>query len=139
MHIGIEIKKDIAHLAFVTGAKNDLSVIKEFKVDIGGESVQYFVDFRDSLSMLFKEEAIAKVSMVEGGNDSSKMRTILEYLVKEICFVNNITINTYSSPHLNELKKKYLKTTGSDTKNFLLIKGFHAYSENAFAVAWRFA
>lgn len=139
MHIGIEIKKDVAYIAFVSGDQQNISASKELKIVIGGESVQYYIDFRNSLSMLFKEESISKVSMVEGNNDSSKMRTILEYMVKEICYVNDIILNTYSSTHLKKLKEKFDKTMSSNLRTYATNVNLHAYSENAFVTAWRFA
>lgn len=140
MHIGIEVKKDNVHIVYVSGGKQTLSATKEFKLHIDGESVKSLVDFRKNLQMLFVEEKINQVSLVEGNSDSSKMRVRIEFLIAEICFHLDIPLNTFSSPHLKNLKDKTFESSmGQKFKCYYKRFGLHVYSENSFAVAWRFS
>jgi len=140
MHIGIEVKKDDVHIVYVSGNQQALLATKELKLHIDGESIKSLVDFRKNLQMLFVEDLVDKVSLVEGNSDSSKMRVRIEFLIAEICFLLNIPLATFSSSHLKKLKDKTFENSMAQKfKDYYGKFGLHVYSENAFVVAWRFS
>jgi hypothetical protein len=140
MHIGIEVKKNEVILIIVSGNRQNLSISKETKIKVGSDLVQNMIDFRNNLTMLFQEEQIEQVSLIEGSSDSSKMRIIIEYLIKEVCYQKNIRINTFASMSIKKLKEKtFSKSVLKEFKEFYKSLNLHSYSENAFAVAWRFS
>lgn len=140
MHIGIEVKKDDIFIVYVSGTKETLTSTRESKLHIDNESIKSLVDFRKNLSMLFAEEKVDHVSLVEGSADSSKMRVNIEYLISEVCYLSEIALDTFSSPHMSKLKEKTFEAAmGVPFKEYYKRLPLHSYSANAFAVAWRFA
>lgn len=140
MHIGIEVKKDNVHIIYVSGTQQTLLAEKELKLHVDGDAVKNLIDFRKNLQMLFVEETVDRVSLVEGNSDSSKMRVRIEFLIAEICFQLDIPLETFSSPHLSKLKATTFESSmGQTFKEYYGRFDLHAYSENAFAVAWRFS
>ena len=140
MHLGIEVKKEDVYIVYITGTREALKSTRETKIHVDSESIKSLVDFRTNLSMLFQEEKVNQVSMVEGNSDSSKMRVRIEYLISEVCFLSEITLDTFSSPHMKKLKDKtFPEAMGIPFKDYYSRLPLHSYSANAFAVAWRFA
>ncbi len=68
------------------------------------------------------------------------MRVRIEYLISEVCWLSDIRLNTFSSPHIKKLKEKTFESTmGLPFKEYYDKLSLHSYSANAFAVAWRYA
>jgi hypothetical protein len=139
MHIGIEVKKSDIIIVSVTGERKNLKPQNQLKLALDNDSMKECIDFKKSFEMYIKENEVSKISLIVGGNDSSKIRTIVEYLIQEIAFLHSLEINTYASSALSKLKEKFKKEIGSDFKSYYSPFGFNVYSENAFLVSWRFS
>lgn len=140
MHLGIEASKSNIVIACTTGTQNAFSVIDYKKIPIAGDDVLNMLDLKKTFDMLVKEQRVSKISLIEGGLESSKARVIIEYCIKEVASNNGIAVNTFAASHIKGLKEKsFLKATGKVFSDDYKSRGLHKYLENAFIVAWRFA
>lgn len=138
MRIGIEVKKNDIIIVSVSGDRSNLVPESKFKLSLNNDSVKDCIDFKKSFEMYITENEVSKISLIVGGNDSSKIRIILEYLIQEIGVLHSLEINTYASSAIKKLREKFNKEIGVDFKTYYSRFGFNVYSENAFLVSWRF-
>jgi hypothetical protein len=139
MHIGVEVKKSDIIIVSVTGERTKLTPQNQFKLSLDNDSIKECIDFKKSFEMYISENKVSKISLIVGGSDSSKIRTIIEYLIQEIGFIESIDINTYASSAMKKLKEKFNKEMGIDFKDYYSTFKFNVYSENSFLVSWRFS
>ena len=140
--LSIEIMSNTAGILLISGNKETYSVTnlgKKFAVPKEDTSIKDFLIFQNSFANFLKEQHVDMVTLCEGGKDSKKMRTRMEFLILSECEKQNIPYKTYPTGSCTRLinttyKKETEREFTEDLKSFKLPK----YMGKTLVAGWRF-
>lgn len=131
-----------AGMLLIEGGKDTFSVTnlgKPLSIPKEDSSVPNILEFQANFSKHLQDQAVDRVVLCEGGNDSKKMRVRMEFAILSECEKQSISYETYPTGSCTRLiNSSYKKDTGREFSDDLTKFKLPKYMSKVLVAGWRF-